>query len=568
MGWMDGQTIFSRPEDANKRQQRIVDYAADGILHYAQYLSKEYSVIALAVSGESKPAMRLSAFIYPKNGSAPRPLRTRGEAEICELLTWKDFYDHAAFDPSVQRLRFDELMAFSRELHDFMREHAKLTENEKPLVVSGTLLALHDPGFGKAYNEYAVEDLPGEWMNAINRMLTKAKIAATKLYNVTQPYTGIAVHPELSKPTKAYPRSVLNELIKKLDAKVWPFINVYHDFDVVGQFYGEFLKYTGGDKKALGIVLTPRHVTELFSLLANVTKASKVLDICAGTGGFLIGAMQKMLRTAITAEDEKNIKSNGLLGIEQLPHMYALAASNMILRGDGKANLYPGSCFDEKVAELVSDKCDVGMVNPPYSQKDEDLHELIFVRQLLDLLVIGGTGIAIVPMNCAIAAHPVREEILRRHTLDAVMSMPDDLFYPVGTVTCIMVFTAHRPHAQTDKSTWFGYWKNDGFIKTKNKGRIDLNDRWSAIRDSWVEAFRNRDDAPGLSVKRKVTAADEWCAEAYMETDYQKVLSREAFEREIKKYFMFQLLNEATERAKSAMSIDDDDNNAAEGNSI
>ena len=32
----------------------------------------------------------------------------------------------------------------------------------------------------------------------------------------------------------------------------------------------EFLKYTGGDKKALGIVLTPRHITELFAMLANV----------------------------------------------------------------------------------------------------------------------------------------------------------------------------------------------------------------------------------------------------------------------------------------------------------
>ena len=39
----------------------------------------------------------------------------------------------------------------------------------------------------------------------------------------------------------------------------------------MGQFYGEFLKYTAGDKRALGIVLTPRHVAELFSLIANVS---------------------------------------------------------------------------------------------------------------------------------------------------------------------------------------------------------------------------------------------------------------------------------------------------------
>lgn len=61
--------------------------------------------------------------------------------------------------------------------------------------------------------------------------------------------------------------------------------------DILGHFYGEFLKYTGGDKKALGIVLTPRHITELFALIANVNKKSTVLDICAGTGGFLVSAM-------------------------------------------------------------------------------------------------------------------------------------------------------------------------------------------------------------------------------------------------------------------------------------
>jgi len=161
---------------------------------------------------------------------------------------------------------------------------------------------------------------------------------------MTQPYSSIAVHPELGKPATKYPKGVLHELIKLLYEKVWPFISVYHDFDVVGQFYGEFLKYTGGDKKALGIVLTPRHITELFSLISQAHKGSKVLDICAGTGGFLIASMHQMLRTAKSEAEETDIKKNRLIGIEQQPNMYALGASNMILRGDGKANLHQGSC--------------------------------------------------------------------------------------------------------------------------------------------------------------------------------------------------------------------------------
>jgi hypothetical protein len=100
------------------------------------------------------------------------------------------------------------------------------------------------------------------------------------------------------------------------------------------------------------------------------------------------------------------------------------------------------------------------------------------------------------------------------------MSMPIDLFYPVGIVACVMVFTAKVPHAQADKKTWFGYWRDDGFVKTKHRGRIDLNGRWPAIRDRWVTMFRNRDVHPGESILHKVTADDEWCAEAYLEPDY------------------------------------------------
>src|SRR5690606_15146281 len=158
-------------------------------------------------------------------------------------------------------------------------------------------------------------------------------------------------------------------------------------FDVVGQFYGEFLKYTGGDKKALGIVLTPRHVTELFAEIANVNKKSKVVDICAGTGGFLISAMRRMMKDAVTEKDRAAIRKYGLMGVEQQPNMFALAASNMILRGDGKANLHQGSCFDDAITKAIkAHGCDTGMLNPPFSQGDADLHELYFVKRMLDCL--------------------------------------------------------------------------------------------------------------------------------------------------------------------------------------
>lgn len=118
--------------------------------------------------------------------------------------------------------------------------------------------------------------------------------------------------------------------------------------------------------------------------------------------------------------------------------------------------------------------------------------------------------------------------------------MPPEVFYPVGTVTCIMVFTAKVPHATSDKKSWFGYWRDDGFVKVKNLGRVDRNDAWPAIRDHWVEMFRNREVHAGESVLQQVDAEDEWVAEAYMETDYSGIDEKD-FERVLLDYAPFTL---------------------------
>ncbi|MCF4114466.1 MULTISPECIES: HsdM family class I SAM-dependent methyltransferase [Dethiosulfovibrio] len=532
----------------SSNRDRPIEYAVDGVLHYARFLSKHYTVLAVAVSGSTLSNMKISNFLVPAESSDVKLLVNESEVVVSDILPYDDYYRLASFDPEVAKKRHSDLLDFSRELHELIWAKAKISEEDKPLLVSGTLIAFMDQSFIKTFESLPAEDLQQAWLDAIKRQLNKADIPKAKIDTMLQPYSTIAVHPNLGRPdsktAKEYPGGVFKEIISRICNNVWPYISVYHDFDVVGQFYGEFLKYTAGDKKSLGIVLTPRHITELFSMLANVTPESKVLDICAGTGGFLISAMQHMLKKAVTDEERVEIKRNCLIGIENNPKMFALAASNMLLRGDGKANLHQASCFDESVVKFIKGKKpSIGMLNPPYSQSksDAELHELYFVKQMLDCLKPGGVGIAIVPMSCAIVPNPVREELMKHHTLDAVMSMPQELFYPVGVVTCIMVWTAGVPHADSNLKTWFGYWRDDGFVKTKHRGRIDQNDSWPTIRDRWVETYRNREVHLGESTTHMVTADDEWCAEAYIETDYSS-LTEEVFEADLKRFILFNLM--------------------------
>lgn len=514
----------------SSERDRPIEFAVDGALHYGRHLSKSFTVVAIAVSGTTQSSLKISCFLLPQGGNDYKELVNESGVSVQEIIAYTDIYRLASFDPEVSKKRYSDLLAFSRDLHELIWTKAKIGEEDKPLLVSGTLIALRNVAFARTFNALPPSELQEAWLRAIQKELDQAQIPDAKKDHMLQPYTTIAVHPVLGKPdsktSREYPDGVFKEIIRRIRDNVWPYISVYHDFDVVGQFYGEFLKYSAGDKKALGIVLTPRHIAELFSLIANVGPKSKVVDICAGTGGFLISAMQHMLKGAITQDERDDIKSNRLIGVENNPKMFALAASNMILRGDGKANLRLASCFDTIAhAEVKRMRPNVGMLNPPYGQakSDPELHELHFIKQMLDCLEAGSIGIAIVPMSCAINEHSLRSELLKCHTLDAVMSMPQELFYPVGTVTCIMVWIAHVPHVSAGRKTWFGYWKDDGFVKTKHMGRIDLYDKWKETRDRWVEAYRNREVREGESVTQVVGASDEWCAEAYMETDYSRV---------------------------------------------
>lgn len=516
-----------------------VDFAVDGAVHYAKHLAKRYNVIAIGASGTTKKDLKVSAFLVAKDTAEVRPLLNFSNQPVTGIEQLKTLHDYASRDPEVEKRRVTDLMSFARELHNFMRDYAKLSESEKPLLISGILIALQDEGFRAGFPKIKGHLLPSKLTQAITSVIEEADIPEAKKSAMLHPYTFIAAHPTLGQSMKGSTSTPLQQMVADINEHVFPFITKVGE-DIVGRFYGEFLRYTGGDGKGLGIVLTPRHITELFCDLAELTVDDVLLDTCCGTAGFLISGMHRMLNLpGVTEKKRDAIKRKQLVGVEQQPNMYALAASNMILRGDGKANLFQSSCFDPEVtAKLKAAKPTVGFINPPYSQKGGDLHEFNFIEHMLDCLQPNSLGLAIVPLGCAVGTHTLKKSILERHTLEAVMSMPDRLFYPVSTTTCIMVFRAHKPHSRNQK-TWLGMWKDDGFGQTKLNGRCDFKGRWDAIRNRWLEAYYNRDEIAGMSVRRVLTADDEWCAEAYLEVDYGTVTEAD-FERELKRFFLYQ----------------------------
>ena len=533
----------------SENRDRYSDYAVDGALLYASFLAKEFDVIAIAISGESIRKTKISHFLHLKGENVATSIFGN------KLLSAKDYLTGYLHSPEKFRQDYSTLIDFTKELNDDLHTH-KILESQRSLLISSIIIALENQAF---LNSYAVQNTPkslaDSLIHTVSSELHSANITGDKLENLKTQFSFIQTDTSLSQK-----KDVLKNIIQAIHTNIKAFMKNHEYYDVLGQLYIEFLRYANSDK-GLGIVLTPPHITEFFSELAQVNKDSIIYDNCTGTGGFLIGAMKKMIQDAKEDSNKiKRIKSHQLIGTEYQSHIFALAVSNMYIHQDGKTNIYNGDCFDEKIIESVKKlRPTVGLLNPPYkSKKSDDLDELEFILNNLDCLVEGGISVAIVPMQSALATtgktYELKKKLLESHTLEAVLSMPNELFTnsKVNVVTCIMVFTAKKPHP-IQKETYFGYYKDDGFEKRKTKGRIDIHGRWSDIKEKWLSNFLNRKNEHGFSVNMCVTADMEWVAEAYLTTDYSNLSIRD-FEDTVLDYITFLNKNRVFEKCLEVKS--------------
>jgi type I restriction-modification system DNA methylase subunit len=509
------------------------EYAVDGALLYASFLSKEFDVLAIAVSGQTESELKISHYLHLKKASEAVEY-----TEVKNIVSLKEYYDSFLKSDIKFRQDYDNLLDFSRKVNNLL-ESKKLPEAQRGFLISGILLALQNDAFKNSFkNHHNSKQLARNLMETINNEFEDADLPQERRDNLTPVFSFIKTHPSLKD------KDFFVNLIDSIEKNVNSFMRTHKYYDTIGQFYVEFLRYANNEK-GLGIVLTPPHIAELFTGLAEINENSIVYDNCCGTSGLLISAMKEMIADAKSDTTlEYKIKSEQLFGIEFQPTVYALAVSNMILHGDGKTNIYQGDCFQDYQKILGNTKPTVGLLNPPYKNKKQrqDHEELEFVLNNLNNLALNGRCIAIVPITCATQPtgkiFELKNNLLEHHTLEAVMSMPVELFHNSKTtvVTCIMVFTAHCKHPN-GKKTWFGYWRDDGFIKTKHKGRIDLKDTWKETKSKWLNAYRNREVIKDFSIMQEVQARDEWCAEKYLPTDYSAIMETD-LKKAAKRYFV------------------------------
>lgn len=486
-------------------EKSIANYAVNGALYYAQNMissEKYHEVVAIGVAGDDSENISIDVYyVFGASEKAYKKIEACNTFDFLEnQATFEAFYKSAILSEEEKHKILissqEELRIYAKKLNRLMHNH-NITAAQRVLYVSGILLSMQDirDKDGNILGEGLIpDDLIGSKLeksrdgklitDQIEEFLKSRGISEQKYQLMLSSFSQISKDEQRDEPMEndkevakllSKPSSTNKQVFTFIYENIFKSIDGFGGYiDMMGELYSEFLKYALGDGKELGIVLTPPYVTKLMAQILGINSSNRVLDLATGSAGFLISAMELMIDDAQkqfgkgTTKSNKlitQIKQNQLLGVELNAEMYTLAATNMILRGDGSSKIEKGSAFNRPDSLFTNFKADRILLNPPFSY---DENGMPFIAYGLDKMEKGGLGAIIIQDSAGSGkAVSTNQKILKKHSLLASIKMPTDLFQPMaGVQTSIYIFEAHKPH-DIDNIVKFIDFSNDGYKRTK-----------------------------------------------------------------------------------------------------
>ncbi len=536
------------------KRDKPVNYAVDGILHYLSFFTKEYfkkqeqtiqnyfknwKILGLAISGniEAEYNHLIHSFIVKNENGKIQDIHNNN------ILNEKDYL--ALF----KNIDTEEIVAKISESSNKINEWLRNMDSQKrPIVLSSLMICLFEKedlqkDFKNNFSSYTPATIINNIPSTIELILKEEGIASEKIQTLKNQFS-YAIKDDLDIANT----DLLKDILIELQNNVLHLFDSDTNYDIIGKFYEDFLRYAGVTNVKNGIVLTPRHITELFTELIDVKANDVIFDLCCGTGAFLVSGMHKILSMIEDShlpnkqELKSNVKEKQLLGFEKNPTMFSLSISNMLFRGDGKSQIYHVDCFEEEADKILEKiKPTIGFINPPYGGQDNTKNptkkEIQFLQKLLDSC--SRYGIIIAPLSTYFKEDTQRNKILEKHTLKYVINMPNELFQPnASTHTAIAVFETHLPH--NNKDVLLYDLKDDGFVLSKQKGRTDVLNQWQEIKTNLLNELKNPNKfVDNLHfVKTPIQKNEEWIIQAHSKTDYSK-LEEKDFLNSIREYVIF-----------------------------
>lgn len=324
------------------------------------------------------------------------------------------------------------------------------------LVADPNNIALNLRNYINGFSEDAREIIEQfEFENQINKMDD-----ANLLFIVVKRFQEVDLHPNrISSMEMGY---MFEELIRK---------------------FAEISNETAGEH------FTPREVIKLMvnilflndrDILTKKGITKTIYDCCAGTGGMLSVAEEYLNELNPDARLE-------VFGQELNPESYAICKSDLLIKGQNASNIKKGNSISED--KLSNEKFDYLITNPPFGVKWEKYaksvkaeHEgqghggrfgaglpsvgdgsFLFLMHLMSKMKRpeeGGSRLALVFNGSPLFSgspsktkneSSIRQWIIENDLLEAVIALPNQLFYNTGISTYVWVISNHKPEKRRGK---------------------------------------------------------------------------------------------------------------------
>lgn len=296
---------------------------------------------------------------------------------------------------------------------------------------------------------------------------------------------------------------------------------------------GDVYEYVLGKMAASGTngqFRTPRHIIRMMVELMKPTLKDVICDPAMGSAGFIVESakyVQEVYKQELLKkENTQHFKKGMFHGFDTDSTMLRIGAMNLMLHGADDPDI---SYQDSLSADNTdTDKYTLCLANPPFAGSvDKEIiskslsaiapttkTELLFVALFIRMLQLGGRCASIVPDGVLFGnskAHKaVRKELVDKHRLQAVISMPSGVFQPYsGVSTAILIFT--KTNAGGTDKVWFYDMKADGYSLDQRRTEVaenDIPDVISRFHNLTAEETRTRKEQSFLVPVEEIREKD------------------------------------------------------------
>lgn len=306
--------------------------------------------------------------------------------------------------------------------------------------------------------------------------------------------------------------------------------------DVIGNGYEFLIKNfaASGGQKA-GEFYTPPEVSDLIAELLDPQKGDSICDPACGSGSLLM----KCGRKVVANHDSKEY---ALYGQEAIGSTWSLAKMNMFLHGEDNHKIEWGDTIrNPKLLDKNGDLMlfDIVTANPPFSldkwgheQAENDKFDRFrrglppktkgdyaFISHMIETLkpVTGRMGV-VVPHGVLFRGSSegkIREKLINENLLDAVIGLPEKLFYGTGIPAAILIFKKQKSDDSVlfiDASREFKSGKNQNNLTEENIAKIiaTYRARESIDKYAYLATLQEvKDNDYNLNIPRYVDTFEE-----------------------------------------------------------